>query len=226
MNWLFCIFALLNLKIIALKKINYFLIALLLTVFACNTENNSQQKENDTIVNETDNEVETNGRAIVADDSDKKEAVSQSLKLEDETVIFSFKTKKGKTMNLVMGKDEKYMAYRFGTENKVELQFPETLENTFEQFTYSSYFRGGGAMNEGLDLNYLSFKGETHKFVIYSEWSAGEDEDDEGTTSVGIKIIDLSSQKEIVIEGVPSSVKGGLVDFRFNGLVKVEEGEI
>jgi len=81
-------------------------------------------------------------------------------------------------------------------------------------------------MNMGLDLNYLSFKGETHQFVIFDEWSAGESESDEGNKSVGIKIIDLSTKKEIVIEGVNSSVKGSLIDFRDNGLVKVEEGEM
>jgi hypothetical protein len=207
----------------ALKKTHLFFTIIFIIVFACNNENNTQQSNNDTILEIIDNESNTGVKNIITDTTKKQEAVGQSLKLASETLVFSFKTKKGKTMNLVMGKDEKYLAYRFGTKDKVELQFPETLENTFEQFTYSYYFRGGGAMNAGVDLNHLSFKGDTHKFVIYNQWTAGEDEDDEGTTSVGIKIIDLSTQKEVIIEGIPSSIQGGLVDFRFNGLVKVDE---
>jgi hypothetical protein len=208
-----------------LKKLIPF-IALLFSAFLYNCNNEGDEPQN---TDSIEAQIKDSTISIIDDKTSLENTDNQNvdkLLRQDEEIIFSFKTKKGKTMNVVLHKENKYMAYRFGTENSVELQFPDELENTFEQFTYRYYFRGGGAMNMGLDLNYLSFKGDTHKFVVFDEWSAGENENDEGSSSVGIKIIDLSSQKEIVIEGISSTVKGTLIDFRDNGLVKVEEGEM
>ncbi len=208
-----------------MKKLIPF-ITLLLSIFlyTCNSENGESQKTDSIEAQIRDSSISIVDDKTLTEKNDNQEV--KKLLNEDEKLVFSFKTKKGKTVNIVLQKDNKYIAYRFGNENNVELQFPEKLENTFEQFTYSYYFRGGGAMNMGLDLNYLSFKGDTHKFVVFDEWSAGEDENDEGSSSVGIKIINLSTQKEVVIEGISSTVEGTLVDFRDNGLVKVEEGEM
>ncbi len=213
------------LKQTTLKK-PILLITLLLPalLYTCSSENGESQK-----TDSIETQIKDSSINIVDDKTSIEPYDNQKVKKllnEDEKSVFSFKTKKGKTVNIVLQKDNKYMAYRFGTESNVELQFPEKLENTFEQFTYSYYFRGGGAMNMGLDLNYLSFKGDTHKFVVFEEWSAGEDENDEGSSSIGIKIIDLSTKKEVVIEGISSTVKGTLIDFRDNGLVKVEEEEM
>ena len=198
------------------NKLN--LLAILFVIFvSCNNENNNQQHDDDSLIEMPEVKNDTD-KLVVPDKPSGETEIKRSLKLEDESIVFSFKTKKGKTMNIVLGKDEKYLTYRFGTNDKVELQFPENLKNTFEQFTYNYYFRGGGAMNMGLDLNYLSFNGETHQFVIFDEWSA--DEGGEGTTAVGIKIIDLSTKNEVIIEGDNTTKKGSLVDFRYNGLVK------
>lgn len=211
-----------------MKKYTIFIWVIISILVACNTANDSEKQINkdseNSQVKEPVNENQSSEKQEI-EKPDKPENI-KSLMLNDEKLVFSFKTKKGKTMNIVLQKDGKYMAYRFGTENNVELQFPEKLENTFEQFTYTYYFRGGGAMNMGLDLNYLSFKGDTHKFVIFDEWSAGENENEEESKSVGIKIIDLATKKEVVIEGIYSTVKGSLIDFRDNGLVKVEEGQL
>ena len=193
---------------------------------ACNNSESSKELNTDSI---KENVGDTSVKK--EDIDEKKELVEQPIKplliQANEKIVFSFKTNRGKIVNILLDKNEKYIVYRFGTKEKVELQFPEKLENSsFVQFTYSYYFRGGGAMNMGLDLNYLSFKGDSHQFVIFDEWSAGESGDDEGNKSVGIKIIDLTTKKEIIIEGLSSTVKGSLVDFRDNGLVKVEEGEM
>ncbi|MEY4926599.1 MAG: hypothetical protein RI894_1035 [Bacteroidota bacterium] len=51
----------------------------------------------------------------------------QKLLLPNEECVFSFKTKSGKTMMLAKDKTEKYLIYRFGTKNNIELEFP-TIE--------------------------------------------------------------------------------------------------
>ena len=50
---------------------------------------------------------------------------AQNLILENEIAIFSFKTKKGKIVSLSKDKDEEYIVYRYGTEQNIELEFPE-----------------------------------------------------------------------------------------------------
>ncbi|NOS86384.1 MAG: hypothetical protein HOP31_14700, partial [Ignavibacteria bacterium] len=84
-------------------------------------------------------------------------AFAQLVK-KGETEIFRFKTNAGKTAVICKGGDESYLVYRFGTNSKIELQYPAELnESSWELFTYSNYFRGGGMENEGMDLNYLTF---------------------------------------------------------------------
>jgi len=202
---------------------------MLLTVIACNdsTDNNNATEVPDTIINQDvvieETYIESKNKASIKQEIE----VSQNnsvLKLADEEIVFSFETEKGKTMNIIVHKEEKYMAYRFGTNNKIELQFPEKLINTFEQFSYNYYFRGGGAANMGLDLNYLSFLGDTHKFIIFQEYSAEGEEGEGESESVGIRIINLKTKKEIEIKGINSTVEGHLIEFRDNGLVKIVDG--
>jgi hypothetical protein len=213
-----------------LKKIIITLIILLPLNFSCNTKGDSDKTINHDPIIDKNPKLNSDNNSLSkdnkADDNLMPQSGANNLKQENENIVFSFKTDKNKTMNLVMDKDEKYVAYRFGDEQKVELQFPEKLENTFDQFTYNYYMRGGGPSNEGLDLNYISFEGDTHKFIVFQEYSYNGPKDDDQSLSVGIRIINLSNNKETIIKGNPSTVKGSLIDFRFNGLIKVKEGEI
>ena len=215
------------LKTNKLKKILTITLLLFFIIGGCNNSDEGSDKliNDDSIIDldaqQPPNKQEINKESQLPDNEAGK---NKALLQTDEKLIFSFKTDKGKMMNLVIQKNDKYIAYRFGAEDKVELQFPEKLESTFGQFTYHYYQRGGGASNEGLDLNYLSFSGDTHQFIIYEEHSFGDS--DEEQLDIGIRIVDLKTKKETKIKGLSSSVKGSLVDFRFNDLVKVEEGEI
>ena len=134
-----------------------------------------------------------------------------SMLLPNETVVFSFKTKTGKTMNIVLDKEQRYLAYRYGTKDRVELQFPPVLENTFSQFTYSYYMRGGGPENEGVDLNRLVFTGAANRFTVYSERHY---EDGKEINRIGIRVTNLKTGKESDIPGRIQTVKGSLLDFR------------
>jgi hypothetical protein len=213
-----------------LKKIIITLIILLPLYFSCNTNGDSDKTTVQDSIIDKNPKLNSENNSISKDNRAKDNLMPQSgannLKKENENIVFSFKTDKNKTMNLVIDKDGKYMTYRYGNEQKVELQFPEKLENTFEQFTYNYYMRGGGPSNEGLDLNYISFKGETHKFIVFQEYSYNGPKDKDQSLSVGIRIINLSNNMETIVKGNSSTVKGSLIDFRFNGLIKVKEGEI
>ncbi len=147
-----------------------------------------------------------------------------SMLLENESVLFSFKTKK-KLMNIVIDNDLAYLAYRFGTEDKVELQFPKVLDqNSFQLFTYEYYWRGGGPENMGMHLNYLTFKGEKNQFTVYDEEAYNEQGKNE--KGVGIRIWNKEKNANHDIQGKLSSVKGSLTEFRYNdklkGLVRQE----
>jgi hypothetical protein len=204
----------------------FVVLAFLLSCNGGNSDNtNSDSTKTDSeIIDQSNNQNKTEPEIIV---EDKSLALPdpETLSLKDESIVFSFETKNGKKMCLALGKDKMYLVYRFGKDGKVELQFPENLENSFESFTYNYYFRGGGASNMGLDLNYVSFSGDTHKIIIYEEYSSGDPDNPEETVSVGLKIIDLKSGKESKIEGNAATKQGSLIDFRNNGLIKVDEVE-
>ncbi len=198
-------------------------------MFGCNdsttnTDENNNEIKQDSIIDNTKNESTEQKQEIKTTENESVD--SKTLSLSTEKIVFSFKTDKGKTMCLAMEKGGKYLVYRFGQAGKVELQYPEELTNTFEKFTYNYYMRGGGAGNAGVDLNYVSFTGDTHKIIIFEEYSAGDPDNPKESTSVGIRIINLKTNKENKIQGLEKSKQGSLVDFRDNGLIKVVEGEI
>jgi hypothetical protein len=127
--------------------------------------------------------------------------------LPKEVLMLSFKTKKKKQVFICRDQNNKYLVYRFGDKHKVELQFPQKLdESSFKKFDYSSYFRGGGLQNLGMTLDYLSFTNGEYRYVIYktyaSESVGNEDE-------IGIRIIHLKTGKETTIAGDFNSFEGG-----------------
>jgi hypothetical protein len=142
----------------------------------------------------------------------------QKYLLPNETVIFSFNTQNGKIVTVNKDKENKYIIYRYGTKDNVEFEFPNKSKSSWTNFKYSSYLRGGGIQNEGMDLNYLSFVNEKFKYVIYDTYYARGN-----NQNVGIKIIDLKSNKVTNIKGLVKTRKGTLVDFRDNELVETGE---
>lgn len=142
-------------------------------------------------------------------------AFAQLIK-KGETEIFRFKTKSGKTA--VICKGESYLVYRFGTSSNIELQYPTELnEGSWQLFTYSYYFRGGGKENAGMDLNYLSFNNNGYNYKLYQEYSA---EDNSETAGIIVTDKDL---KETNIKAAKNSVKGSLIDLRYTDKVKRDQ---
>ena len=135
----------------------------------------------------------------------------------NERLIYSFKTKKGKLMRLTLDTVNNVMIYRYGTENKTELEKRDDLNDNKVVFTYSYYFRGGPG-NAGEDLNYVKFKNKDFIYIIYDEYSGEND-----SREVGIRLINVRTNKKYTIAGLPQSVKGDLAVIRDEGLLPVEE---
>jgi hypothetical protein len=120
--------------------------------------------------------------------------------LPNEELIFSFDTQTGKKMFLAKDTINKYIVYRFGSKVKIELEFPDRSKESWKEFTYDYYMRGGGVENAG-----------------YFE---GDD-----LTECGIKIEDKVSGKVVDIKGNTTTIKGTLIDFRINNLIEREISE-
>jgi hypothetical protein len=118
-------------------------------------------------------------------------------------------------MVLAKDKNDAYIVYRFGTKDKVEL---EVLDKTKKQFKYSFYLRGGGKANEGMDLNYVYFINKGFKYVVFSTSYAIDDK-----YEIGLKVIDMKTDKITTIKGNVKTKKGNLIDFRDNGLLEIGE---
>ncbi len=113
-------------------------------------------------------------------------SVNSQLLLKGETELFRFKTKTGKTAIICTGENDSYILYRFGTNNKIELEYPASKNNdSWQLFTYSYYYRGGGKENAGLDLNYLTFENNGYVYKLYQEYSAEDNSETAGILVTG-----------------------------------------
>lgn len=144
--------------------------------------------------------------------------VAQKYLLPNEKLIFSFETQNGKKLVLAKDQNEKYIIYRFGTKNKIEIEFPEKTKESWNLFKYSFYLRGGEIQNEGMDLNYIKFINGDYKYLVYDTYYAVEN-----VNSLGIKITNLKNNKTTDIRGREKTQKGNLTDFRFNKLLDIED---
>lgn len=127
-----------------------------------------------------------------------------------ENLVFGFKTKNNKQVLIARSSDNAYLVYRYGNTNKIELEYPAKKDtSSWAAFSYSYWLRGGGKMNEGIDLNYLYFTIGEYKYVVYDTYFAANDK-----YSVGVKVINMKTGKDVIIEGNTSSQKGTLNVFR------------
>lgn len=138
--------------------------------------------------------------------------------LPNEEVIYSFETKNGKKMSLVKDKKNQYIQYRFGTKNKVEMEFPaERTKESWKKFHYNSYMRGGGKDNAGMEIDNLLFKNNGYEYVIFRAYhSEGND------YSAGIIIKD-SKGKESRISGNYKTVERCICNLQDTGMIERED---
>ena len=160
--------------------------------------------------------------------SEEKVKIGDLFLLPNETLIFSFKTNNNKILTLCTDKNFNYLVYRFGTSQKVELQYPEVLDKTsWDKFYFYSYHRGGGIDNAGLDIDVISFTNHKTTYAIHDEWAIDKEGEHE---YLSIEIDDLSTALEVdfKISGLTKSKRGNLMNFRhgeLNELINTLEKE-
>ena len=190
-------------------KVLLFFVLVSVILSGCSGSNNNAvgQKDKETSDTITLDKVDSN----VLDDN---------LCNEKEDLLFSFKiANSNQTASICISKDEQeYIIYRFGTKDKIELEYPIETEKSWSLFTYSYYLRAGGIDNEGLDLNYLSFEHDGYSYEIYDEYSAESDK-----SVVGIKITNQDTKEETNNLGDSDSIIGSLISLRDNTKIKIIE---
>jgi len=143
-----------------------------------------------------------------------------SYLLPSEQAIFSFETTKGKKVMLAKDKGNKYIIYRFGTNDKIELEYPEKDKSSWSKFMYVHYSRGGGKANAGLEIDNIVFEKDGYRYVIYRDYTAGDDTTPEKTT-VGIAVTSPKpSEITTDINGRISTIKGSWYELRTDGFLQ------
>lgn len=135
----------------------------------------------------------------------------------NEEFVLNFTSQTGDRLVIAKDTSNKYLVYRFGTESKIELEYPSQRKNSWENFKYSWKVRNEGIENKNKDLNYLYFKKGNYRYVVYQEYTARSKE-----TKYGIKVINLKTQETTKIKAKPSTVEGSLGELRDND--KIKEG--
>ena len=124
-----------------------------------------------------------------------------------ESTLFAFATKANKLLSVCRGPKDGYLAYRFGTPGKIELQFPDRLDaSSWKQFTFEGRRRGGGKANSGFFDYALGFSKGGAKYNIYQI----EHTENGYSYTIGVDI--TVGTKSTDIKGVKKSQEGALID--------------
>lgn len=139
-----------------------------------------------------------------------------NYQLKNEKLVYQLKMKNGKQLSVCIDKNEKYIVYRYGSKNKIELEYPKEKDfSSFKKFEYSGWSRGGGIENSAMELKYLAFTNNGIKYVIYDTYFSEVEK-----LEAGIKVIE-SESKITDLKGLKKSAKGNLSDLKD----KVKEGD-
>ena len=141
--------------------------------------------------------------------------------LKNEQIIYSFKTTNDKLMFLVKDKENKYIQYRFGTNNKIELEFPtKRNKESWKKFQYNYYLRGGGKENSGMEIGNLQFTKNGFNYLIFSTYFSENEK-----ISAGIIITD-SKKKEMRILGNTKTIAGCICNLEDSELIEKTDIEL
>lgn len=138
---------------------------------------------------------------------------------KEESLLFGFKiSDRDKYMSLCEGPGNKYLTYRFGTPDNVELQYPTVLdESSWEKFNFYGYSRGGGIANDAMGDYSISFTNQGIEYTISQSWRLLSNE-----YFLGV-LINIG-EKRIVLRGEQDSQSGSLVVLEGKAKLKTEQG--
>jgi hypothetical protein len=138
--------------------------------------------------------------------------------LPNEETIFSFQTKNGKIMSLVKDKKNEYIQYRFGSKDHVDMEFPsERTKESWKQFKYNSYMRGGGKQNAGMEVDNLLFTNNGYQYALFRTYFAEDEKFDAGI------IVTDNKGKKVRISGIYKTVKGCICHLEDTGMIQKED---
>ena len=126
-------------------------------------------------------------------------------------MILSFETQEHKRCVVAKDKDDRYIVYRFGTESKIELEYPPMNPASWQKMKYYRYMR------PGFELNYLNFVRGNYRYVLYETYSDEAEEGDEW--EVGVKVLDLNDKFLSRQSAKVSTQTGSLIDLQWNELI-------
>lgn len=133
--------------------------------------------------------------------------LDSNLCLLSEEIIISFKfVDSDKILTVAASKEQDYLVCRMGTKDAIELEFPQDKTNSWDQFEYSYYMRGGGPENLGMSFDHLSFETDSFSYEVYYEYNSADEEQ-----LVGLHISEKGKESNMVnLKGDIDSVIGGL----------------
>lgn len=175
----------------------------------------SDSKKTDIISDEGKNNDRVDERVDEGNNNDLDSLENQKA----EKILLQFQMRDSAKIVTLSIEEEKqeYLVYRFGAPEQVEFEFPKDLKDSWNQFIYTHYFRGGGPSNEGIDLIHLSFQNDGYQYTIYEEYV---DADEDGF--IGIKVLELSTGKETDLVGDYHSKVGTLLSLEDNEKIQKE----
>lgn len=124
------------------------------------------------------------------------------LAKRNENVVLSFKTKSNKTASICEQKEGKYLVYRYGTKDKIELEYPTLTDNSWSKFVYASHFKDKKSKN---DIQVLRFENKGYRYEIYYYYDTGLGEEKQG-----VLVTNLSTDKSTDLKGNNTNAIGNL----------------
>lgn len=141
---------------------------------------------------------------------------SSDYVLDNETTIFAFKTKNGKKLVIAKDTSDQYLIYRFGTPDKIELEYPSHKKSSWEKFHFSIHSNKKILLNIGNTSRYLYFKRDHYQYVVYQKYF-----EKRKTVDNGIKIINQQKKDTTKINADSRSVIGSLLKLRKNDKINI-----
>lgn len=134
--------------------------------------------------------------------------------IQEESNILSFRViKSNKLVSVCIGEGAKsYIVLRIKGADNIH-EYPIDRENSWKYFKYSYYSRGGGDLNDALDLNYLTYEDEMLKIKINEEYSYDEDGEKNVLTLTTTNKVTGEETEQV---GDIDSKEGSLIDIRDN----------
>lgn len=125
-------------------------------------------------------------------------AVAAHLCTGKEERVLSFETTTKKLVSLCRGEAGSYLVYRSGSAGRIDLQFPDKLDDTSWR-----HFAFDGRSRDGFSAHILTFLHGDAEYAIYQDSDAGQK-----THDIGLQV--ERNGKTVAHKGIHASQEGSL----------------